>query len=225
MNRYFKIDQKQVLGKACSSTEHVALHLRAGDIVGGEWGEDETYKPSKVSGEYRLFPTAFYISVMREVRARRGNSVPFLIFCETMGNPTCEYFEKLSMSDGNVVMLVDQPLIDDLRLMLCASEVAESNGSFRGVFGLSPKAQVRHTFSYTQMHSDDKECAKVVHWISSAEQAVKFRNVTRVWKNTGFQRHEINAAYKMNHTEINTKRRSTYVRPPGELWLQLACSG
>ena len=223
LREYFNINQTHVLGKTCSSTEHVALHVRAGDVTLGHWGEDDTYKPAGVHGLYSLFPTAFYTSVMSEIRARRGNSVIFFVFCENMGNPTCEFYEKLSTLDQNVVLRVSQPLIDDLRLMLCASEVAESNGSFRGVFGLSPKPQVRHTFSHTPMHGVER-CSKVLHWISSSEQAAKFWNITNPWKNTGFQRHEVNAAYDMSRTEIDTRRPSTYVLQHGAVWFHMVCS-
>ena len=199
LRKYFNINQTHVLGKTCSSTEHVALHLRSGDVARGGWSEAGTYKPGGVHHGYGLFPTAFYISAMREIRARRGSEVSFFVFCETMGNPTCEYFQKLSVLDQNVVLRVGQPLIDDLRLMLCSSEVAESNGSFRNVFGLSHKPQVRHAFSTTPRHS---ECSRVLHWMSSSQQAANYVNDTKEWKNTGFQRHEVNAAYEFNHTEI-----------------------
>jgi len=229
MRKYFNINQTHVLGKACSSTEHVALHVRAGDVTTGNWGEQGTYEPGGVSSEYGLFPTAFYISVISEIRGRRGNSVTFYVFCESMGNPTCEHFEKLSMLDSNVVMRVGQPLIDDLQLMLCASEAAESNGSFRGVFGLSPQPQVRHSFSLKPILQGDERCSKVLHWIASSDQAAIYRNITQVWKNTGFQRHEVNSAYEMNHTEIDARRRSTYVLQHGAhshetLWFHVACS-
>jgi len=201
MRKYFNINQTHVLGKTCSSTEHVALHLRSGDVARGEWSEGGTYKPGGVPNGYGLFPTAFYISVMREIRARRGSKVPFFVFCETMGNPTCEYFEKLIVLDQNVVLRVGQPLINDLRLMLCASEVALSLGTFSRSFKLSPKPQIIHTFSNIPKHGEEG-CSRVSHWMSSSQQAANFMNVTHVWKNTGFQRHEVDAAYDMNHTEV-----------------------
>lgn len=200
LRKYFNVNETHVLGKTCSSIEHVALHVRSGDITMGGWSEGGLYKPGIVHEAYGPVPTAFYISVMHEIRARRGNSVPFFVFCETMGNPTCEFFAKLILLNENVILRVGQPLIDDMRLMLCASEVAESHGTFQGVFDLSPKPQIRHSFSHTR-HSETS-CSKVWHWLASSEQAAKFRNVTTLWKNTGFQRHEVNEAYDMNHTEI-----------------------
>ena len=204
LRKYFDINLTHVLGKTCSSTDHVALHVRSGDIARGTWSKEETYSPSRVHPGYGLFPTAYYISVIREIRARRGDALTFFVLCETMGNPTCEYFEKLSILDQNVVMRVKQPLIDDVRLMLCASEVAMSFGTFKHVFDLSPVAQIRHTFSHTPRHSDES-CSMVSHWIASSQQAANFRNVTKVWKNSGFQRHEVDVAYDMHHTEVKSK--------------------
>ena len=200
LRKYFNLNQTHALGKACSSTDHVALHVRSGDVARGVWGEDGSYKPSTdILSNYGLFPTAYFISVISEIRGRRGNSVTFYVFCETMDNPTSEYFEKLSVLDLNVVMRVGQTLIDDMRLMLCAKETAASFGTFRLVFDLSTQSQIRHDFSHNPMMPS---CSTVWHWISSSQQAAKFTDVTKEWKNTGLQRHEVNAAYEMNHTEV-----------------------
>jgi len=201
LRKYFNINQTHVLGKTCSSSEHVALHIRSGDVVRGGYSKEGTFKPGSVPQKYGLYPTSYYISVIREVRARRGNDVSFIAFCETMGNPTCEFFEKLSTLDQNVVLRVGQPLKADLRLMLCASEVAESKGSFKVIFQLSPKPLVRHKFSRPPVHGK-KKCLHIFHWMSSFHQAAHFVNVTKEWTNTGFQRHEVNAAYEFTHSEM-----------------------
>ena len=200
LRKYFAINQTHVLGKTCPSTEHVAMHVRSGDIARGNWSEEGTYEPGHITNsDYGLFPTAYYISVMIEVRARRGSEVPFIIFCETMGNPTCEYFKKLSFTEQYVVLRVGQPLVDDVRLMLCSSEVAVSRGTFSRVFTLSPKPLIKHKYFNKPK---DSQCLSVFHWMSSSQQAAKYTNVTKTWKNTGFQRHEVNAAYELNHSEI-----------------------
>jgi len=202
LRRYFNINRTHTLGKPCSSTDHVALHVRSGDVARGGYGQDGKYNPSGVHQGYGLYPTAYYTSVMREIRTRRDNSpVTFFVFCETMGNPSCEFFEKLSALDENVVMRVNQTLIDDLRLMLCASEVAVSHGTFAHVFSLPLQPQIIHTFSSLPGHNN-RSCQKVWHWMENSELRANFENVTKVWKNTGFQRHEVDAAYVMNHTEV-----------------------
>ena len=203
MRQYLNINYTHVLGEPCSSTEHVALHVRSGDVVRGDFSEDGTYRPQPVYPGRGLHPTAFYISVIPETRKRRGREVPFFVFCETMGNPTCEYFEKLSLLEENVVLKVGQPLIDDLRLMMCASEVAESRGTFSNAFELSPKPQIRHTFS-DKPWNGDKLRLHVIHWITSSEQAVMYTKLMKVWNNTGFQRHEVDAAYEISHTSLET---------------------
>jgi len=209
LQKYFNINHTHALGKECSSTEHVALHVRSGDVTdGGSWLEDGNYVPEPVHAMYGLFPTAYYMSVIREVRSRRGDAVKFFVFCETLTNPTCEFFKTLSLMDGKMFMRVNQTLIDDMRLMLCASETAASRGTFHRVFGLSAVGQVQHSFSYTPVpavscgSASVEGFSKVWHWMTSANEASKFQNITKHWKNTGFQRHNVNLARTMSHTQL-----------------------
>jgi hypothetical protein len=150
------------------------------------------------------------MSVIRSVRARRGDAVNFIVFCETMTNPTCEFFEKLSYMDSRVSLRVGTPLIDDLVLLLCASETAASHGSFHVSYDFSAVRSVTHLFSHTPISATRCGVARtegtstVWHWIASTHQAANFSNLRKSWNNTGFQRHEvINAAFAMNHTEVS----------------------
>jgi hypothetical protein len=207
LRKYFGINQTHALGKACSSTEHVAMHVRSGDVASGGWSKNQTYSPQHVHKDYGFFPTAYYMSMMRDVRARRGDAVIFFVFCKNMGNPTCEFFEKLSYLDNRLFLRVGEPLIDDLFLMLCASETAASHGTFHNAFDLSAARRISHSFSYNPKPATRCGDASVkgvftVHWIASSQKAAKFEKVTKIWKNTGFQRHKINAAFDMNHTDV-----------------------
>jgi len=208
LQKYFNINHTHALGKECSSTGHVALHVRSGDVTDGSWHEDGHYVPAYVHPWYGLFPTAYYISVIREVRSRRGDAVKFFVFCETLTNPTCEFFEKLSFMDDKVFMRVEQNIIDDLHLMLCASETAASEGTFNRVFGLSAVGQVQHSFSHTPVPAVScrsvivEGVSKVWHWLTSAHEASKYQNLTKQWKNTEFQRHNVNSARVMSHTRL-----------------------
>jgi len=195
---YFMINQTHAFGKPCPAAGHVGLHVRSGDVARGSWSENETFSPGKVHHKYWLYPTAFYMSVIREVRARRGDAVNFYVFCETLGNPTCEFFKKLSVLDKRVRIRVGQPLINDLAFMLCASEMAESHGTFKKMFAISSlEDQIRHRFSFKPEYA--KSCSQVWHWITAPNQ---YRKVVFPWKNTGFQRHEVNNAYDMDHSHV-----------------------
>jgi len=208
--KYFSVNQTHSLGKVCPSTEHVALHVRSGDITAGDWSEHGTFSPvATIHQLYGLFPTAYYMSVIRNVRARRGGAVNFIVFCETITNPTCEFFEKLSYMDNRVSLRVRTPLLDDLVLLLCASETAASNGSFHVSFDFSVVRRVTHSFSHTPISATKCGVARaeglstILHWIASTKEANKFTNLTKLWNNTGFQRHEVNAAFVMNHAEVS----------------------
>ena len=205
MRQYYGINHTHVLGKRCFSNEHVALHVRSGDVVRGGWNEAKVYRPGNVHNLYGLFPTAYYISVIRNARERRGSGVHFFVFCETMGNPTCEFFKKLSLLDDRVSFRVGEPLIDDLFLMLCASETAASRGSFQNVFDLSTKRRLAHSFSDSPDPASVASTgglSTVMHYIASKEEATKFTKETFPWNNTGYQRYLIDKAFDINHTNV-----------------------
>jgi len=118
-------------------------------LASGAYNETTgTYVPGKwIHHLYWLHPTSFYASVIRDIRRR--SDMKIYVFCENMDNPSCDFFAKLSDVDDNIEMRVGQPLLDDLHMLLCASEVATSNGSFQRVFNLSQRLGMRHTFALT----------------------------------------------------------------------------
>lgn len=201
------------------------MHIRTGDITLGSWTSEGSYQPPGVPN-MAPFPTSYYISVIKEVRARRGGAVKFFVFCETMTNPTCEYFEKLSATDDHIVLRVGQSLIDDLLLMLCAGETAAARGTFHTVFAVSVGLQVQHSFLDTAIAGTRCEGAgfhkglgfmnfeagvnpkfnimHTIHWITSPAVAEKFlKDATEKWENSGYQRHEINAFFEMSHANLS----------------------
>ena len=200
IREYFGINDSHVFGKKCPAAGHVALHIRSGDVARGSWREDGTYSGGNPHKGYGLFPTAYYLSVVREIRERRGSDVLFFVFCETMDNPTCGFFEKMSFLDGHFVMRVGKPLLEDLSLILCSSETAASRGTFNNVFQLSPAVQVVHMFS--DKPQNDSSCEIVWHWISSAQDRDAYFSITSAWLNTGYQRHIINTNFNINHSAL-----------------------
>jgi len=213
MRQYFDINKTGTLGHRCKSSAFVALHVRSGDVTEGEFNKTSgNFVPSTgvQIEEYGLFPTSYYLSVMSEVRSRRGQGYQVVVFCEDLGNPTCNFFRKLAYLETNVEIRIGQPLIDDLHLMLCAEEVATSRGTFSRVFELSMKRQRTHIYfdsssqvpcskaSATQQNEIWKS-DKVAHWISSPTESSAFRNATRRWKNTSYQRDVVDKYFITSH--------------------------
>lgn len=208
LQAYFGINLTHVFDRQCLTQNHVALHVRSGDITTGSWDKNTgTYQSAPVGkgwSQHSLFPTSYYTSVIRNTRARRGNSTIFYVFCEDLGNPTCGYFQNLSSLDKKIVLQVGKELIDDLHLMLCASEIAESRGTFRLVFRMSHTVQVIHTFvdkpieciDENPQHSS-REIKSFKYWLELDGESTRYSNFMRKWSNSGFQRHKVNAQYEI----------------------------
>ena len=212
LQAYFGINSTHVFDRQCLTQNHVALHIRSGDITAGSWDKKTGSYQSAPAGaewaswyQHSLFPTSYYTSVIRNTRARRGHSTIFYVFCEDHGNPTCVFFQKLSSLDEKIVMRVGKELFDDLHLMLCASEVAESRGTFKLVFRLSHTVQAIHTFVDKPMecvdekpqHSLFREIKSFQYWLKLAGKRTRYSNIMREWRNSGFQRHTMDAHYEI----------------------------
>ena len=217
MRQYFDINKTHTLGHRCKSSAFVAFHVRSGDVAEGEFNKTSgDFVPSTHAHieEYGLFPTSYYLSVISEVRSRRGRGYQVIVFCEDLGNPTCIFFRKLAHLEANVEIRIGQPLIDDLHLMLCAEEVATSRGTFSQVFELSVKRQRTHAYfdsssqvpcskaSATQQNEIWKS-DKVAHWILSPTESSAFRNATRRWKNTSYQRDAVDKYFITSHCYLH----------------------
>ena len=215
LRQYFEINSTHVFGKPCNHGEYTALHIRGGDVSSGIWNMDTgTYHPSEVHRGYGLFPTSYYISVINHVRSRRGQKHRIMVFCEDLTNPSCEFFQKMTSLDENILIRIGQSILSDLHLMLCSEEIAESRGTFSNVFMLTARGDelVRHTFA-----DSPPECTKnvssegasehnpivVEHWIASTSEGAEFFNLTKVWRNTGFERHEVNRFRQFRACELH----------------------
>ncbi len=213
MRRYFAINSTHSFGKRCQTNEYTALHIRSGDVTSGDFDMlTETYVPNKVNHNYGLFPTSYYLSVIDNVRSRRGVDWRIMVFCEDLSNPTCEFFRKVSSIDNHVELRIGQDLVSDLHLMLCGSEIAESRGSFNAALELSVVCRMKHTFVGSEPNSckngtsypvrNQHKVVTVAHWIEPALEASKYENLTKFWKNTGYQRSQVNAFRGMNSCEL-----------------------
>jgi len=206
LKTYFKIDERGALGKQCPTSPHAALHVRAGDIVAGTYDSiSGTYHPSPgVHPDYWVYPTSYYTSAIREIRRQSDKKI--YVICENMDNPSCEFLAKISGVYTNIEFRVGRDLIDDLHILLCASEVATSFGSFQLIFGLSEKIEKLHTFVLEE--PPDKNCLPhlsssfynnlvvpqaVFHWITDSAERKLFSQAVKPWHNTALQRHIIDA--------------------------------
>jgi len=205
LRKYFAVNSTHALGRMCPSTPHAALHVRSGDVAQGYYDQGlGTYRPTSQNSGYWFHPTSFYAAVVRNIR-RRDLGLKIIIFCEDMNNPTCDFFQKVaSLGDNNIEMRVARPLLDDLFTMLCAQEIATSNGSFKRIFRVSTFLRVLHHFSLSKIkcaqeaHEDSKLRSVVAYWIKDDHMAATFANDTRPWKNTGYQRFLANRAVDMD---------------------------
>jgi len=205
---YFSINSTHALGKKCGHGRYIALHVRSGDITSGAWNQSTgAYRPAKenIHASYAPFPTSYYVSVLRNARERQGKNVKFFIFCETLDNPTCEFFLKYSSSDHKVQVRIQQPLIEDVHHLLCAEEAAESRGTFGKILDLSKSRLVTHRFYDSkpacnwENHLLPSHSTTVGHWIKDSTQSANYRENTREWKNNAFQRHIVD-----KHHDIET---------------------
>ncbi len=208
LQAYFGINLTHVFDRRCLTQNHVALHVRSGDITAGSFDKNTGTYQSAPAGkgwsEHSLFPTSYYTSVVRNTRARRGNNTTFYVFCEDLGNPTCGFFQTLSSIDEKIVMRVGKELIDDLHLMLCASEIAESRGTFRLVFRMSHTVQVIHTFVdkpteciVEKPQHSSREIKSFKYWLKLDGERTRYSNFMRKWSNSGPQRLKVNAHYEI----------------------------
>ena len=207
LRHYFDINSTHTLGKSCTSNRFAALHVRSGDMGRGVWNKTSgMYKPAGVNKGYAFYPTSFYTSVVREIRSRRGKDFTFIVFCEDMNNPTCDFFLKVSSTDDTVHVRVNQPLVDDLHIMLCAEEVAISRGSFQSALDLSSARLIKHIYFDREPQACKFEPStstqRIGYWISSANESASFAKDTKVWTNSGYQRYVINAFHEMEFCDM-----------------------
>lgn len=214
LKKYFAVNRTHALGQMCPTRPFSAFHVRSGDSVVGTYDSvTGTFQPSKVHPGYWLYPTSYYTAAMNKIRKVDGKQ-RIVVFCENNANPTCDFFAKLADVDADILMRTNQPLIDDLHLMLCAREVALSNGSFKHVFELSERLEVVHSFKIQPPRHACKNDATstkrstpggkttLLYWVEEPESATYQQAVT-TWRNTGFQRSVVNTQRTINFCEVS----------------------
>ena len=207
LSTYFGVNRTHALGRSCPTSSHSVLHIRSGDIVKGRYDTQKgVYVPTHVHPGYTPYPTSYYLSVLKSIASKskdkEGHPPKVYVLCETLNNPTCDYFLKTAdlLSDVQLILRVGQSLIDDLHILLCASEVAVSVGTFHNILLVSQKLNVKHDYSKS-VNNCSSSSSSNFHWIASRKERNRFAKVTDYWNNTGFQRHIIDGHYKMASCE------------------------
>jgi hypothetical protein len=223
LRKWLQINYTHVFGEKCPATGHAAFHVRSGDIVSGTFdAESGSYLPSTdVHEQYWLYPTSFYTAAYKNVKEFSPmEDRRVFVICENMDNPTCEFFSKLADIDQRLDFRTGNSLIDDLKIMLCAREIAASRGTLQVVFSLSQHAEKRHRFtqdndpgmknltldhvslpriSPLRMQDDHQSLeSEFVYSILDETERNTYRERTYPWKNTAHQRYLIDKKASMS---------------------------
>lgn len=217
LGKYFDINDTHVLGEECPEKSYAVIHVRSGDISGGQYNSATGgYTPNdNVHPKYWLYPTSYYAAVVNHVRSHTAN-MAIQVLCEDMSNPSCDFLSKLSDIDNNIIMQSGGSLLHDLHILLCAQEAAFSNGSFKSVFELSRKLEVYHDFK-PNMSSDGcpkhycdpstasntHQCA-LWHFFTDSKESRTFKFSMSRWNNTVYQRHLVDKRYDMKSCMKNS---------------------
>lgn len=212
VRRYFGINNTHVLGQQCPKTTFNTIHIRAGDITSGTYNKSNGhFIPAEVHADYGPFPSSYFMNTALSMR--EAGKTAILVICEDFSNPSCDTFRNMEIIDKNIKVLSGRTLVEDLRDLLCATEVASSFGTFRVLFELSTHMRVRHEFSENPLQNDLSTCKgdcmpTKFYWIDEPDlrkiylQKLRRRN----WKNTEYQRHLVDRHYPIGSAVIRTPR-------------------
>ena len=212
LRRYFGINVTHVLERQCPQRSFGAIHVRSGDVAAGQYDETTGHFHShKVHSEYGPYPTSYY---MNAVLAMKGAGIrDVMVICEDFANPTCETFRTFSIVDKSTRVLTGRTLLEDLRDLLCATEVAMSFGTFQILLKLSTRVQILHEFSEFPLEGSTETChetciATKFHWISDPSVRTTYVESVRRgnWTNTEYQRYLVNRYYPIESVVIETQR-------------------
>lgn len=201
LRSYFGINGTHVLDRACRPEPYLVLHVRSGDVTRGSYNiSNGNFVSGDVHQGYWIFPTSYYVAVIQSIFNRLGKPPRIFALCESMSNPSCIFLQKLSVIyNGTFTLRIGQPLLDDLVILLCAAEVATSNGTFKRVLDLSHRLQVKHDFSLTPKATCIGTNLKL-YWIKNEGERNTFSNHVRPWLNSGYQRYLSDTFYEMGMT-------------------------
>ena len=232
LRELLQVNSTHSLGQRCVETEHAALHVRAGDVVAGDFHVSSgAYTPSvKVHNMYWLYPTSYYVSVYRNIR-KESSSRNIFVFCETLDNPTCGFFGKLADIDEQLHVRTGHPLTDDITLMLCARDVAISRGTFHTLFTLSLHMKSKHGFvidrgegshlslseignpenipAFQAQHGQQSLESEILYYFADENERQLYKSGTVPWKNTAYQRFLVD---KRHRIDWQVKNVSAWVR-------------
>ena len=221
LRRFLGINDTHVLGKRCHGPAYAVLHIRTGDITFGTFNKRSgEYRPSRsIHPKYWLYPTSYYTSVVKHIRARSKTPMRIFVLCETLTNPTCDFFNQLADLDPNIYVRNGSSLTDDIHLLLCASEVATSRGTFQLVSSFSKTISVRHTFVVREpgsilpppdefggfaldpvriIDAQGSLPMTVSHYLSSYADQRFYLKAMSPWKNSVYQRHLVGSLWRID---------------------------
>ena len=131
LNLYLASNQTHAYGVPCSSVPRtdVAIHLRAGDLVKGEFDQKGRWVSQwRENGLYTPYPVSFYTKALSSVPLNHSVGV----FTQTKGNgvhPALSVMKHTALFRP-MIICVNKPLFHDLLLLSCAKKVITSGGTF-----------------------------------------------------------------------------------------------
>ena len=194
LKHYFEVNRTHALGARCEETTTFAVHVRSGDVSSGNFDTNGTYVPNDVHPDYWLFPTSYYLSAILWAVERKFSKI--YVLCESFENPTCETIVKLATFVPTIVVRHNQALLDDLHILLCADEVAVSQGTFKNVLLFTAKPPTVHVFSKVAVSSCNYK--QVRYFIADEAERNSFETeIAGGWKNTAWHRHLVDKHYNI----------------------------
>jgi len=199
VSRYFSVNKTHAFGTACPDENYTALHVRGGDTINGNFNTTTgEYYSVAAHALYGPYPTAYFASVLRQV----GTSQNIIVCCEDLHNPTCVFFQKMSITMNNIEVRVAQPLLDDLIILNCAVRIAVSFGTFKEAFMIWRRGKQFHEFSTAIVRNTtcpDRDTDVTYHFIDNADDQSTYNSEIRStnWKNTAYQRNLVDKSYEI----------------------------
>lgn len=191
LRTYLAVNLTHALGKRCPTQRFAVMHIRAGDTTDGAYDlrTGLFVQGGPVNPNYPPYPTAFYVRALKEVK-----DFSVIILCETLSNPSCDFFAKLESLVDNVRVRVGGDVVEDVHLLLCASEVVTSIGSFKNLLVTSVRLQGKHDFD--SRASCVHQTGTTYYYIDNPHLRDVYNvNVVTNWSNTPLQRSLVDRIY------------------------------
>jgi len=196
LRQFLGTNSSHSLGKSCPPETFTGVHIRSGDMLSGSFdqsaGQFISFTP--INKLYGPHPTSYYVEAIRNMALTNHT----FVFCEDNSNPSCDFFVKAARLPGSSILVrTEEPLIDDLYLLLCARELAFSMGTFKSMLRVSERATRFHEFTATPIEhcpSNRKE-----YHISEANDRETYRREIKSnqWQNSEWHRYLVDKAYQI----------------------------